>query len=170
MINAIVAIQDKDRGIGYKGELLYSIPEDMTHFKNMTMHHIVVMGRTTWESIPEKYRPLIGRINIVLTKNEDYVAEGAHVFHDKESILAFIKDQEVDTWIIGGTQIYELFLPEIDKLYITKIYSDKKADTFFPEFENNFSHYKQGKMRQHGDISYQFCTYKRKNILKTPIE
>ncbi|MFT5281098.1 MAG: dihydrofolate reductase [Flavobacteriaceae bacterium] len=162
MINAIVAIQEKDRGIGYKGDLLYSIPEDMIHFRNMTTHHIVVMGRSTWESIPEKYRPLTNRINIVLTRDKDYVADGAHVFYDKESVLAFAEEQEVDTWIIGGNQIYELFFPEIEKIYITKIYGEKKADTFFPEYEKDFSFTKQGKQRQHKEIPYQFFIYKKR--------
>ena len=115
---------DEKRGIGKDNGLLWHLPEDMKFFKNTTTDNIVVMGRKNYESIPEKYRPLPHRENVILTRNKDYKAEGCLVFHSFEDILDHYSDEEEKTmFIIGGGEIYKLALEKdiVDEMYITKV-------------------------------------------------
>lgn len=133
-MNAIVAI-DSNWGIGYEGKLLYHIKEDMSRFKARTKNTIVVMGRKTFESLPEQ-KPLKNRINIVLTRQDvTYDYDNVIVMHSVDEVLNYCKDKEA--YCIGGAEIYKLFLPYIDKLYITKIKEKApKADAYFPNIYN----------------------------------
>lgn len=133
---AIIVAMDEKRGIGKDNGLLWHLPEDMKFFKNTTTDNIVVMGRKNYESIPEKYRPLPNRENVILTRNKDYKAEGCLVFHSFEDILDHYVDEEEKTmFIIGGGEIYKLALDKdiVDEMYITKVEKTYNADTFFPE-------------------------------------
>lgn len=133
---AIIVAMDEKRGIGKDNGLLWHLPEDMKFFKNTTTDNIVVMGRKNYESIPEKYRPLPNRENVILTRNKDYKAEGCLVFHSFEEILDHYADEEEKTmFIIGGGEIYKLALEKdiVDEMYITKVEKTYDADTFFPE-------------------------------------
>jgi dihydrofolate reductase len=144
MINIIAAIQSKDNGLGYKNDLLYQLPEDMKHFRDTTSGHVVIMGRKTWESIPEKFRPLPNRDNIVITRNTDYVATGAIVVHALEEAILLAKNNfpEKEIFIVGGGEIYKQALPLAGRLYLTLIDGDKLADVFFPEYKDIFTHEK----------------------------
>lgn len=131
---AVVAM-GRHREIGRKGKLLWHLPRDMKFFKEITMGHPVVMGRKSWESIPEKFRPLPGRNNIVITRNPDYKAEGATVITDLRDVPKVVDATEERCYIIGGAQIYQLALDYglMNEMYITHV--DEKfpdADTFFP--------------------------------------
>jgi dihydrofolate reductase len=131
---------DRERGIGKNNDLMWHLAADMKFFKETTSGQIVVMGRKNWDSIPEKYRPLPNRENVVLTRNTDFVAEGARVFHSLESSLNWYSGEEERTvFIIGGGEIYRqaLDLKCVDELYITHVDAVYGADTFFPEFDED---------------------------------
>lgn len=135
MISAIVAI-DKNWGIGYNGELLAHIPEDLKRFKSLTENNIVVMGRKTWDSLPNK--PLSNRVNYVITR-ESRPSSANVSFFDMNCIkMEMQKKKDYNYFIIGGGEIYRQLLPYCDRVYITKIYKDyKNVDTYFPNIEDN---------------------------------
>jgi len=140
MINIIAAIQEKDRGLGYKNDLLYQLPADMKFFRERTKDTAVIMGRKTWESIPEKFRPLPHRENIIITRQDDYNAPGGTVVHSLSESLDYAKNNfpDKEIFIMGGGQIYTEALPLADKLYLTLVEGDKEADAFFPAYEDQF--------------------------------
>jgi dihydrofolate reductase len=105
--------------IGRDGRIPWRLPEDQARFKELTMGHTVVMGRLTWESLPAKVRPLPGRKNVVLTRQADYMADGADVVTTLEDALA---DDEI--WVIGGEQIYTLALPIATRCEVTEVEID----------------------------------------------
>ena len=116
--------------IGRDGGLPWHISSDLKKFKAITMGNPIIMGRKTWESLPK--RPLPGRQNIVITRQADYRAEGAVVTHDAKSALAAAGGAE-EIAIIGGGEIYEMFLPLADRIYLTEVPMDVDGDTRFPE-------------------------------------
>jgi dihydrofolate reductase len=128
MINIIVAVASNG-AIGKDGNLLWHISEDLKYFKKTTLNSTVVMGRKTWEALP--FKPLKNRRNIILTKNEDFTEKNAEIFHKIKEIIFLNKENE-NLFIIGGGAIYKEFLPYADKIYLTKVYKDFDADTFFP--------------------------------------
>ncbi len=121
---------DKEWGIGRNNQLLAHLPNDLKWFKKTTLDHTVIMGRRTYESIG---KALPRRRNIVLSRNLSSLPD-AQVAHSLEQVMQIINTQE-ENFIIGGAQIYRLFLPITDKLYITHIHASLKADTFFPEID-----------------------------------
>jgi dihydrofolate reductase len=136
-VSLIVAV-DAEGGIGRDNDLMWHLPEDMKFFKEKTSGQIVVMGRKNYESIPERFRPLPKRENAVLTRNEDFEAEGCKVFHSlNECLIAYENEEERTVFIIGGGEIYRLALEEnvVDEMFITHIDKAYGADTFFPQFD-----------------------------------
>lgn len=133
IISAIAAI-GKNRELGSNGTIPWHIPEDLKHFKQTTLGHPVIMGRKTFESLGIK-KPLPGRLNIVITRNPGYRAEGALVASSVEDAIAEAtkRDQE-EIFIIGGGEIFKLAWRYITKLYLTVIDSEFEADAFFPEY------------------------------------
>lgn len=137
MISIIAAI-GKNRELGKDNKLLWHIPEDAKRFKDLTSGHVVIMGRKTYESLPEKFRPLPNRINIVVTRNPTFtkINQLIVVGSIEEAIrLAQDKMPSKEIFIIGGASIYEQGIKYSDKLYLTlveKEYPD--ADTFFPDY------------------------------------
>lgn len=133
---AIIVAMDANRGIGKNNDLMWHLPADMKFFKEKTTDNIVVMGRKNYESIPEKYRPLPNRENVILTRNKDFKAEGCIVLHSIEELLKHYENEEDRTmFIIGGGEIYKEALKKdiVDEMYITKVNKSYDADTFFPE-------------------------------------
>ena len=117
---------------------MWHLPSDMRFFKETTSGHIVVMGRKNYESIPEKYRPLPNRENIVLTRNETYVAADCNIFHSLDECLNYYTSEEERTvFIIGGGEIYRqaLEMNAVDEMYISHVNHSYGADTFFPDFD-----------------------------------
>ena len=162
MISAIVAV-DEDFGIGFNGNLLEHIPEDLKRFKQLTTNKTIIMGRKTWESLPNK--PLPDRLNIVITSKERSLGEMT-VFTSFEEVYSRVTHiMPEDEWfIIGGGSIYKEFLPICDKVYLTKIMvSHENVDTYFPNIElmDNWKCIEQSEIKQYNDISYQFKTYSR---------
>ena len=123
MISAIVAV-DKNWGIGYNGDLLEHIPEDLKYFKQLTFGNTIVMGRKTWDSLPKK--PLPNRHNLVITKDPSiYELINEVWFYTLHQIeVLMLKNKNVSYFIIGGGQIYEKLLPICDRVYVTKIFKD----------------------------------------------
>ncbi len=128
---------DRNRGIGKDNDLMWHLPADMKFFKETTTGHIVVMGRKNYESIPEKYRPLPNRENVILTRNKSFVAKGCLIAHSMEECLGlFSANEERTMFIIGGGEIYKqaLEMEIIDEMLITHVNKSYNADTFFPDF------------------------------------
>jgi len=147
---AIIVAIDAKNGIGKENDLLWHLPEDMKFFKSQTSENIVVMGRKNYESIPEKFRPLPNRENVILTRNKDYKAEGCLVFTSFQAILDHYNDEEDRTmFIIGGGEIYKQALEQdiIDEMYITHVKKSFDADTFFPEI--NIRDWRRSKVLTH---------------------
>ncbi|MFN5910509.1 MAG: dihydrofolate reductase [Bacteroidota bacterium] len=139
MVKLIVAM-DKERGIGRNNDLMWHLPVDMKFFKETTSGQIVVMGRKNWDSIPERFRPLSNRENVVLTRNRTFHADGCQAFHSLEECLSFYEgEKERSVFIIGGGEIYRqaLELKCVDEMYITHVDAVYDADTFFPEFDED---------------------------------
>lgn len=137
---ALIVAMDQQRGIGCNNDLMWHLPADMQFFKQTTQGNIVVMGRKNYDSIPERFRPLPGRENVVLTRNTEFHAEGCKVFNDLKDCLRFYANESERTvFIIGGGEIYRLAMEAdvIDEMYITHVARNYSADTFFPEFDPN---------------------------------
>ena len=137
---SLIAAVGRNRELGRAGELLWHIPEDMRRFKALTTGHPVIMGRKTWESLSEKYRPLPGRTNIVVTRQSDYEAPGATVTDSFENARAVAAraDSANEIFVIGGGELYAAALPHAARLYLMLVDATADADTFFPVYENDF--------------------------------
>ena len=136
---SLIAAVARNGVIGNGKELPWRLPIDMKHFMDTTENSICVMGRGNWESIPLKWRPLKNRTNIVMTTQESYITEGAHVFHSVDDVLSFWKTSkspnDKELFIIGGSDIYSLFLQHCDKMYVTHIDHSFEGDVFFPNVD-----------------------------------
>ncbi len=133
MLSLIAAVA-RNRAIGKDNQLLWHLPEDMKHFRETTRGKPVIMGRRTWESLPDAFRPLPGRHNIVVTRDSTYKANGADLADSLEAALALACDAE-EVFVIGGEQLYRAALPLADRLYLTKVDIAPGADAFFPEVD-----------------------------------
>jgi dihydrofolate reductase len=128
-ISFIVAM-DIQQAIGLGNDLPWRLPADLAYFKKTTLNHTILMGRKTYESMG---KPLPSRTNVILTQNKEYEAEGCTIVHNVEEAVALFKNEEV--FVIGGAEIFKLFMPFVDRLYITLIEHEFEADTYFPEFD-----------------------------------
>ncbi len=140
MIVSIIAAVASNRAIGKDNDLIWKLPDDMKFFRDTTMGHHVIMGRLNYESIPHKWRPLDGRPNIVVTRQNNYQAEEVVVVNDLKEALKLAEEQgEEEAFVIGGGQIYQLALDMdlVDVMYLTHIHSSFEADVFFPEFDES---------------------------------
>jgi dihydrofolate reductase len=144
-----IAAMAKNRVIGKDNKLPWSIPEDMKMFSQLTKGQTVLMGRKTYESLPENYKPLPGRLNIVITRNPEALLnevneKGIKVFASPEQCLENIKNENLKIqgeilWVVGGEQIYRSTLKYCDEIYLTLVDQTSEGDTWFPEFETNFT-------------------------------
>lgn len=117
--------------IGFDGRLPWHLPEDLAHFRVVTSGHPVIMGRRTWESLPERFRPLPGRRNIVVSRQRDLAPDGAEVVGSVDDALALV-GPAATAWVIGGAQLYAATLPLASVAEITEIDTDVAGDTFAP--------------------------------------
>ena len=124
----MVWAQARDGVIGLDGGLPWHLPEDLALFRELTMGGTVVMGRRTWESLPERFRPLPGRTNVVLTSDPDWSADGARTAASVEQVLA----EHGSCWVIGGGEVYAAFLPHADRLVVTDVDTLVDGDTWAP--------------------------------------
>ncbi|MFM6946759.1 MAG: dihydrofolate reductase [Flavobacteriales bacterium] len=135
---SLIAALDAANGIGKDNDLMWNLPADMRFFKETTKGHVVIMGRKNYDSIPEKYRPLAGRTNVVLSRKENFSAPDCLVFDSFENCMASLElapDQKA--FIIGGAEIYKVALASglVHEMYLTHIDKTYGADTFFPDFK-----------------------------------
>ena len=137
---------DEGRVIGLNNQLPWNIPEDLKHFSELTSGHTVLMGRNTWESLPGKYRPLPNRLNIVCTRTPEALTVPETVLKyasPEEVIRAFLAGSITAPssilWVVGGEQVYRATRNYWTELFLTVVHSTYKGDTFFPEFEQDFS-------------------------------
>lgn len=164
----IVAIADNN-AIGLNNDLLWSLPNDMKYFRTVTTGHHIITGRKNYISIPEKYRPLAKRVNLVLTRQTDFNEEGCRSFNNIESAIDFAKkNDETELFIIGGGQIYKEALEKqlIDRMYITHVHHCFEADTFFPTVDltkwNQKSKVFHPQDEKH-PFAYTFAVYEKMN-------
>ena len=125
----IIAAASANNVIGFNNKLIWNIPKDLKRFKELTQGHSVIMGRKTFESLPS---PLPNRRNIVVTRNKDYSAEGIEVFSSIEDALDVCRE-DLQTFIIGGGEIYSQTINVVDKIELTRVYKDYQGDAFFPD-------------------------------------
>ena len=121
MTICLIYAQAANAVIGKNGTMPWHLPEDLAHFRQRTQGCAVVMGRTTWDSLPERFRPLPGRTNIVVTRNPAWQAAGAIAAHSLPEALAEAARHSATVWVIGGAQIYAQALPLADGLVVTEI-------------------------------------------------
>lgn len=160
MISFIFAM-DEQGAIGKENNLPWHIPDDLRHFKRITMGHPIIMGRKTYESIG---KPLPGRENIVITRSMNFTAPGCKIFQDINELLDYCKEKDEEYFIIGGAEIFRLFLPYVDKMYVTKIYHEFNGDVFLPNLDwNAFIPVTQEKGPKDEKVpyDYEYITYER---------
>ncbi len=157
MISIIAAI-GKNRELGRGNDLIWHIKEDLKNFKNLTMGKYIVMGKNTYESLPKH---LEGRKYIVLSSSLSEIENGL-LFNDFNKLLEFIKDVDEEVMIIGGASIYKLFLPFADKIYLTEIESEEKADVYFPDFNKEDYKCNVVSTNEVDGLKYSFVIYERK--------
>lgn len=119
--------------IGVGGVMPWHLSEDLAHFKEITASDPVIMGRKTWASLPPRFRPLASRRNIVVTRQADWVADGAEVVHSVDEALSLAASDSADTiWVIGGAQIFEVVIEQATRLEVTEIRQRFEGDTMAP--------------------------------------
>lgn len=131
----IIAAVSENRVIGKDGDIPWYYPEDMEHFREKTTGHPVVMGRKTYESLPEDFRPLPDRTNIVLTRSDPDLDESVEIANSLENAWSIAGENSGKVYIIGGSNIYKQTIDEADKIVLTRIHQEYEGDTFFPEWD-----------------------------------
>ncbi len=160
MISLIAAVA-RNRALGKDGQLLWHLPEDMRHFRETTRGKPVIMGRKTWESLPDAFRPLPGRRNIVISRNPAYDAPGAMLAGSLEEALRLTQD-DAEVFVIGGAEIYRQALPLAQRLYLTEVAQDFAADAFFPEFSTgDWTEISRSAVKTGAGLDFTFAVYQR---------
>lgn len=141
MIISLIAALTKNHVIGKNNDLPWHLPDDMKFFMQTTKGHHTIMGRKNYDSIPEKFRPLPNRTNIVVTRQPAFKAPGCIVVNSIDRGLEISRNNgEIETFVIGGADIYRLGMPHADRLYLTEIDAVIEGDTFFPDFDQKEWH------------------------------
>lgn len=160
MTVALIWAQANDRVIGADGVMPWHLTEDLRHFRALTGSDPVVMGRRTWQSLPERYRPLPGRTNIVVTRQRDWSAPGAVVAHSVEEGLAAAGDAAT-VWVMGGGELYRQTLPVADRLEVTEIDLDVDGDAWAPDPGPGWTRDAGPWLTGGNGMRYRFVTYTR---------
>lgn len=170
MVVKMIVCYDSNFGIGNKNKLLYHISNDLKRFRKLTEHQIIVMGRSTYESLNKDILP--NRINVVLTRDKKYKPKNSNVIvmHDIGTILNHYHSghQDKDLIIIGGSELYSQFVHEADVIHVTEIFDYKDADSHF-EINEEFDEFIPYKIETHiteDEVFYQFIDYVRNTYFK----
>ncbi|MFM9921500.1 dihydrofolate reductase [Variovorax sp. H27-G14] len=150
--------------IGANNTIPWHLPEDMAHFKQQTAGAPVVMGRKTWDSLPPRFRPLPGRQNIVVTRQADWQAEGAHRVGSLQEAFALCEQhQPANVWVIGGAQIYAEAEPLAHRAVVTVLERDYEGDAYAPELDPTVWHETQraSHVSAKEGIAFSFVTFER---------
>ncbi len=158
----LIAAVARDGGIGYQGGLLFSIPEDMRHFKELTTGKTIIMGRGTLESLPGG-KPLPNRRNLVLTSAQTLNVENVELFHSIPELLSSFEDTD-EVWVIGGASVYEALLPYCSELYLTEVDDIRPADRFFPTLSAEWERVECGAWQEYHGIAFRFVRWKRNTL------
>ncbi len=169
---SIIVAFDAKYGIGKNGRLAWDLPSDLKYFKEITTRvshpskkNAVIMGRKTWDSLPPKYRPLPGRVNVVLSHSAVLdLPAGVHAAQSLEQAIALLPAAEIeDIFVIGGSQIFSLALahPSCLRLYVTHVQGDFACDVFFPAISLQFMLISASENLMENGTSYQFSIYMR---------
>ena len=148
--------------IGLNNTMPWHLPEDLSHFKQLTSGNPVVMGRKTWDSLPERFRPLPGRTNIVVTRNADWQAEGVLNASSLEQALELGAQHGNTVWVMGGAQIYAQALPLADVVDVTIIHKDFEGDAFAPELGPEWQEAVRQDLVSAQDLPFSFVRYTKK--------
>jgi dihydrofolate reductase len=146
--------------IGKDGQMPWHLPEDLAHFKRVTLGQPVIMGRKTWDSLPARFRPLPGRLNIVITRQSDWQAEGALRAHSIDDAMRLCGDA-LDAWIMGGAEIYRQAEPLASTAVVTEIDQDYEGDAFAPELGANWQEVQRESHVAANGLSFSFVTYQQ---------
>jgi len=146
--------------IGKDGVLPWHLPEDLAHFRRVTLGAPVIMGRKTWDSLPPKFRPLPGRLNVVVTRQPDWQAPGAQVANTLEQALA-VCEPAVNAWLIGGAELYRHALPLAQVAEVTEIDADFEGDTYAPELGPEWTQLAREEHTSAQGIRFAFVSYGR---------
>ncbi len=139
----------------------WHLPEDLKHFRAVTMSHPVIMGRKTWDSLPAKFRPLPGRRNIVVTRQQGWCAPGAEVAHTMHDALVLAGDK-AEVFVIGGAETYAQALPLATRIYVTEIEQSFEGDTFMPPLDDSWR--ETSRERHYSESNYfhySFITFEK---------
>jgi len=180
---SIILALDNENGIWKDWDLAWKLPEDMKYFKDTTSdtkdpkkQNAVIMGRKTWESIPEKFRPFSGRQNFILSRSCDDNTQSknwSYNFCSLDNCLNFIEKQNSieQIFIIGWSQLYNEVLthPCFETAYITRVYDKFHCDVFFHWLPDNFEEVSRSEMKEYKDLEYEFLIYKRKKSILSRI-
>ncbi|NQU40266.1 MAG: dihydrofolate reductase [Lentisphaerae bacterium] len=156
MTLSIICAVGRNGAIGRDNALLWHLPGDLPRFKRLTMGHPIIMGRRTFESIG---RPLPGRLNLVVTRNADYRADGVEIFLSLKSAIEramATSPPNGECFVIGGGELYAAAIDHCDRLYLTEVDdAPADADTFFPDY-SDFTQQRAGQTEMHDGIAYRF--------------
>ncbi|MDQ0232594.1 dihydrofolate reductase (trimethoprim resistance protein) [Metabacillus malikii] len=161
---SLIVAMDKNRVIGKENDIPWRIPKDWEYVKHTTKGHPIILGRKNLESIG---RALPDRRNIILTRKKDFTFNGCEIAHTVNDVFELCKNEQ-EIFIFGGEQIYRMFLPYVEKMYMTKIHDEFEGDTFFPEVnykEWNEVSVKKGIRNDKNPYEYYFHIYERKTLL-----
>ena len=158
---ALIAAVDKNRGIGKNNTLPWHLSADLKHFARVTKGGTVVMGRKTWGSLPEKYRPLKERKNVVLSTDTNYqVPTGVELVQSLDEALS---KGEGELFVIGGARLFEeaIHHPNCTKIILTEINSSFDCDAFFPELPGDFKRVQESPLEEEKGLKFRFVTYEK---------
>jgi len=160
---SLIAAVARNGTVGIDNHLPWHLPQDMAHFRATTQGCPVIMGRKTWDSLPERFRPLPGRHNIVVTRQQDWLAAGAAVAHDLHAALAAASPAP-KVFVIGGAALFVAAMPLVDELVLTEIDADFDGDVHFPAWPRE--QFTELKRERHAaatptGFGFSFVTYQR---------
>lgn len=165
---SLIAAADLNNGIGKNGKIPWKISADMDFFRKKTIgngKNAVIMGRTTWETIPEKHRPLKNRLNIILTRDKNYKAQGALIADSLDEALKIAQENTCEEiFIIGGAKVYAETIEHknCSGIWLTRVFKTFNCDAFFPKIDKNrFKKTFQSEMQKENGIEFQFEKYER---------
>lgn len=158
----VVAAHARNRVIGKDNQLCWHLPEDLAHFKSITQGRPVVMGRKTWESLPAAFRPLPGRLNIVVSRQADYRLPDGVLRASSLSEAIGLAGVVAEVCIIGGAQLYQEALPLADRLELTEVDVAPEGDAFFPELSTEWQPKKGPMQLSRTGLRYAFQTWVRR--------
>lgn len=161
----VVAVDDHN-GIGKANVLAWHLSADLKHFAALTKgrgHNAVIMGSNTWRSIPDKFRPLPGRLNVVLSRQANFeLPDGVLLFNSLDQALVGLENKNLDeVLVIGGAQVYAEAIkhPDCQTIYLTKVFGDFQCEVFFPTLPDYFKLVSESEIQTEGDLKFQFLIY-----------